>query len=271
MILRTSRVYGDNAHGRRVPTCYATRVKDAWGLAIVAAVVGCGAAAPATDGITMFVKSPPDALELGVRVSRHSCAVTDPQGVTDWELHVPTGRAVRLVLANTDTIDALDVAVGTRRVNVPRQTFTYIAFQIDRAGSYIWQCPTASSNRPLVAQSPAQYAAYQATRVDPLLITREDKIALGRKLYGKKGCNNCHTLDGTPRVGPSWKGIWGKNATLSDGSVRMVDESYVRESIFKPVAFARPGYPQGVMPTFEGQLKPHELDALVTLISSLAD
>jgi cytochrome c oxidase subunit 2 len=247
-------------------------------MVVVAVVAGCsGAPEPApTDGLTMLVKNPTDALELDVRVHRWSCTVTDPQGVTDTELHVPTGRAVRLVIANTDTVDELDVALGTRQLNVPRQTFSYIAFQIDQAGSYVWQCPvqrppksTASANRPLVAQLPEQYAAYQAAR-DPLPKTRDDKIALGRKLYEKKGCVACHTVDGTPRVGPSWKGIWGKNATLSDGSVRMVDESYVRESILTPQAFARPGYPPA-MPSFEGQLKSHEIDALITLISSLAD
>lgn len=225
----------------------------------------------------MLATNPSDALELNVRVHRWSCTVTDPQGVTDSELHVPTGRAVRLVIANTDTVDELDVAVGTHQVHVPRQTFSIIGFRIDQVGSYVWQCPvqkppksTASSNRPIVAQLPEQYAAYQTSRAEPLPKTRDDKIALGRKLYEKKGCVACHTVDGTPRVGPSWKGIWGKNATLSDASVRMVDETYVRESILTPQAFARPGYPPA-MPSFEGQLKSHEIDALITLISSLAD
>ena len=225
----------------------------------------------------MLEQVPPDALELHVNVHRWSCSVTDPQGVVDSELHVPTGRAVRLVIANTDTVDELDVAVGTRRVHVPRGAIPYIGFRIDHVGSYVWQCPvqtppntTASAKLPIFVQLPDSYIAYQAMRTDRIPKTRDDKIALGRKLYERKACVACHTLDGTPRIGPSWKGIWGKNATLSDGSVRMVDETYVRESILTPSAFARPGYPSS-MPSFEAQLEPHELDALIALISSLAD
>ena len=100
--------------------------------------------------------------------------------------------------------------------------------------------------------------------------TRDEKIALGKQLYEQKGCVQCHTLDGTARIGPSWKGIWGKTAALTDHSTRMVDETYVRESILFPQDFARPGYP-AVMPSFERQLKGFEIDALTVLIASLAD
>lgn len=246
---------------------------------VALAVTGCWGGST-SDGITMLHQNKLGMLELHVAVHRWSCSVTDPQGVTDSELHVPIGRAVRLVIENTDSAEdvELDVAIGTSgRAHVVRGVEPQIAFQIERAGSYSWQCPvqtppnsSGSSARPIIVHALDEYAAYQTSRAEPLPKTRDDKIAFGRKLYEKKGCVACHTVDGTPRIGPSWKGIWGKNATLSDGSVRMVDESYVRESILTPQAFARPGYPPA-MPSFEGQLESHEIDALITLISSLAD
>jgi cytochrome c oxidase subunit 2 len=212
-------------------------------------------------------------LELQVEVHRAACRVTDPQGVTDSELHVPIGRAIRLVFESTEPDESveLDVAVGTAgHAHVARGVVPQIAFQIDRPGSYTWQCPVPTPARPIIAQSAREYATYQASRTEPPPATHEEKVWLGKALYEKKGCMQCHTLDGTARVGPSWKGIWGKNATLSDGSVRMVDAAYVRESMMQPQAFARSGYPPS-MPSFEGQLKSDEIDALITLISSLAD
>jgi len=221
-------------------------------------------------------------LELQVAVHRWSCTVTDPDGVTDSELHVPSGQAVRLVFENVDAADdvGLDVAVGTSgHAHVIRGVEPQIMFMIDRASSYsyTWQCPVqtppnsrASSVRPIIVQSREEYAAYQASRAVPRPKTRDEKIALGMKLYEQEACVACHTLDGTPRIGPSWKGIWGKTATLTDRSTRIVDQTYVRESIMFPQDFARPGYPAS-MPSFERQLREYEIDALITLIASLAD
>jgi cytochrome c oxidase subunit 2 len=94
-------------------------------------------------------------------------------------------------------------------------------------------------------------------------------IELGKMLYEKKGCNACHTVDGTPRVGPSWKQPdWGKMIQMNDGSMVKMDESYVRESMMSPQAKSRPGYPPS-MPSFEGQLKPKEIEGLIQYIKSL--
>jgi cytochrome c oxidase subunit 2 len=94
------------------------------------------------------------------------------------------------------------------------------------------------------------------------------EVALGRKLYNDKSCNACHTVDGTPRVGPTWASIWGTRVQGQDGSTRTVDDAFVRESIVTPQAFVAAGF-KPVMPSFEGQLKPRELDSLVAYIRSL--
>lgn len=51
----------------------------------------------------------------------------------------------------------------------------------------------------------------------------------GRKVADDKGCLACHSTDGTVGVGPSFKGIWGKEVELTDGRVREVDEAFVRD------------------------------------------
>lgn len=94
-------------------------------------------------------------------------------------------------------------------------------------------------------------------------------IELGKTLYLDKGCVQCHTVDGTPRVGPSWKQPdWGKAIQLASGESVTMDERYVRESILSPQAKARPGYPP-TMPTFKGQLHDNEVTGLIAYIKSL--
>ena len=95
---------------------------------------------------------------------------------------------------------------------------------------------------------------------------------LGSRLYEKKGCVACHTIDGSTKVGPTWASKdWGKAIPLAGGGTIKMDENYLRESILAPAAKARPGFPVGQMPSFEGQLKDKELLGLIVYIKSLKE
>jgi cytochrome c oxidase subunit 2 len=89
----------------------------------------------------------------------------------------------------------------------------------------------------------------------------------GSRLYAGKGCLACHTTNGTPGIGPSWKGIWGKDESTNVGTVK-VDENYIRESILDPQAKIVTGFGP-VMPTFRGQVSDLELDEIMQYIKSL--
>ena len=70
-------------------------------------------------------------------------------------------------------------------------------------------------------------------------------MALGKTVYIKKGCTACHTVDGSPRVGPSWKQPdWGKTIELaSGGSVTMEVRTVVEVTTVRKATtlqYARP-------------------------------
>ena len=93
----------------------------------------------------------------------------------------------------------------------------------------------------------------------------------GRTLYQQRGCVGCHTVDGTPRVGPSWKGLYGREVELVDGSRVRADEEYLKESILEPSAKTVAGFQPGLMETV---IKPNsfteeEVAALVAYIKGL--
>src|SRR5690606_3075837 len=78
----------------------------------------------------------------------------------------------------------------------------------------------------------------------------ESMAAFGQRIFSRRGCNACHSIDGSKSTGPTWKGLWGNQETLADGSSVTVDDDYIRESIFEPNAKIVSGY-QGVgMPSF---------------------
>lgn len=69
----------------------------------------------------------------------------------------------------------------------------------------------------------------------------------GAGLYKSKGCNACHSLDGTKVVGPTFKGLWGSTEQTDKGPVT-VDEAYVTESILNPTAKITSGFPPAMPP-----------------------
>ena len=91
---------------------------------------------------------------------------------------------------------------------------------------------------------------------------------IGARLYQTKGCVQCHTIDGSPKIGPSFKGSWGSEIVLAGGLTLRFDEAYVRESLMRPQAKARAGFPP-VMQSYDGLLKQHEVEALIDFLRSL--
>ena len=57
--------------------------------------------------------------------------------------------------------------------------------------------------------------------------------AQGEQLFRRYGCSGCHEPGGTVRA-PRLEGVFGSPVPLSDGSVVVADERYVRDSILDP-------------------------------------
>ncbi|MGH8106731.1 MAG: c-type cytochrome, partial [Arenimonas sp.] len=95
-----------------------------------------------------------------------------------------------------------------------------------------------------------------------------DETANGRKIAEQQGCLGCHSIDGSPSTGPTWKGLFGKQEKLTDGSSVLVDEAFLRQSILEPNATVIAGF-SPMMPSYE--LSPEQVDALVAYAKSLSE
>jgi mono/diheme cytochrome c family protein len=73
--------------------------------------------------------------------------------------------------------------------------------------------------------------------------------AAGKALFSAQGCNSCHTFKpagATGKVGPDLDKLADDAKKANRGS----PEQYATESIKDPSAYVVPGFPKGVMPTF---------------------
>jgi cytochrome c oxidase subunit 2 len=96
-------------------------------------------------------------------------------------------------------------------------------------------------------------------------------VRLGEQLSRDKGCNACHTVDGTRLVGPTYKGLFGRTETVvTDGAARqiVVDEDYVRRSILDPNVDIVESY-QPLMPSQQGLVTDEEIEALIEYLRTL--
>lgn len=88
----------------------------------------------------------------------------------------------------------------------------------------------------------------------------------GQELSTGLGCVACHTVDGSPGVGPSWQGMWGRSETLTNGNTIVVDEAYFRESLIEPPRKMVAGYPNVMLRYF---LEEEEIIALMEFAKQL--
>jgi cytochrome c oxidase subunit 2 len=234
------------------------------------------------------VVTPPNAaVEIDVLAWRWNWQFTHQNGVTDSDLHVPAGVPVRLVMTSKDVIHSFYAPAMRVKQDVLPRRFTYAWFEPTKPGTYRLTCAeycgTSHAQMACLATDDTGHCTRRAVVVVHKDLAEykkylDDKLAdqmnlppieLGKMLYEKKGCNQCHTVDGSPRVGPSWKQPdWGKMITMDGGAQVKMDENYVRESILVPAAKARPGFQKGAMPTFD-TLKDTEIAGLIAYIKSL--
>jgi len=83
-------------------------------------------------------------------------------------------------------------------------------------------------------------------------------------------CLACHTIDGSQAVGPTWKGLYGSEVELEDGSTVVADAAYLMESIKDPNAKIVKGFPAGAMPPYGSILSDENIADLVAYIETLA-
>lgn len=105
-------------------------------------------------------------------------------------------------------------------------------------------------SRKAVAAAREAEAAEQRLAAQLAAAGAEEREAVmrGAKLAQEKGCLGCHSLDGSRVVGPTWKGMLGRTARLTDGRTIVTDEEYIVRSIRQPALEQQEGYPAGIMP-----------------------
>lgn len=216
--------------------------------------------------------APANAYEILVDGQKWSWSFTYPNGYVDSNLHVPVNRPVRLVMTSADVIHSLYVPAFRIKQDVVPGRYSKAWFEATAPGEYdlfcAEYCGTSHSGMValVVVHPPGEFETWLDNASN--FLETMSPVDAGRKLFQVRGCLQCHSVDGSAKVGPSLLGVYGRSEAMADGSTVAADENYLRESILEPMAKVVAGY-EPVMPTYQGRLKDAEITAVIEYLKTL--
>lgn len=98
----------------------------------------------------------------------------------------------------------------------------------------------------------------------------EAAAARGQALSESTGCLACHSVDGTPGSGPTWRGLAGSSRPLASGETVIADDAYLFSSIVDPANQLVEGYEAIMPPDYGDVLTETEVEDMVEYIKSLS-
>jgi cytochrome c oxidase subunit 2 len=185
------------------------------------------------------------------------------------ELHVPTGRKIKLIMTSEDTIHDFFIPAFRIKADVLPGKYTTQWFEATKPGTYHLFCAEyCGMNHSGMIGS---VIVMQPTDFDNWLsgnASQQSPAVAGQQLFQSLGCVSCHGANGEGGRGPGLVGLFGSKVFLTNGQTLTADESYIRESIENPSARVVAGF-SPIMPTFQGQVTPEQLIQIMSYIKSL--
>lgn len=215
---------------------------------------------------------PAEPYTIKVTAKKWSWDFEYPNGLHLPDLHVPAGQPVELQMTSVDVLHSLWVPAFRVKQDVVPRRYSYIYFTATRPGTYRLYCTEYCGREHSLMKvkahvhEPSVYDRYLSET--KAAMQNMDPKDLGKLVWESKGCAACHTVDGSAKVGPTWKGAWGTTVNLAGGGSRPYDADYVKTAILEPQKELHSGYPSS-MPTYAGQLTEAEINGVVAYIESL--
>src|SRR3954447_5108095 len=179
------------------------------------------------------------------------------------DLNVEPGSTVDIYLSSADVTHGMQIVGTNVNLMAVPGAVNYARVKFDKAGEYLVVC-----NEYCGIQHHNMAGRIHVTDRPqlPPPVPVPPVPSSGKDLLDKYGCTACHSLDGTPGPGPTFKGLYGSQRKLADGKSVTATDDYLKESIEKPDAKIVKGF-DPVMPSMT--IPPADLHAIVEYLESI--
>ncbi len=240
-------------------------------------------------------QAPSDAYEIRVIGKQWLWTFQYENGrTTVGEVFVPVNKPIKLIMTSEDVLHGFFIPNFRIKQDVVPGMYTSIWFTATVPGKHqvfcTEYCGTSHSGMlaKVVVLDEDQWNAWNRNKklgVIPIAgqelsesdrvqnsdegrLTQVSLVDQGKAVYQNKGCVACHSVDGSTKVGPTHKGLFGSQVEMADGRTLIADENYIRNHIENPQKNTVKGF-NPVMPTFKGLITEVEMNALIAYIKSL--
>lgn len=185
---------------------------------------------------------------------------------------VPLNKAVKLNLRSTDVIHSLYIPAFRIKEDVVPGKKNYMWFIPEQLGEYEILCSVYCGLRHSYMESKVKVipeAEYLAWLKSLPVKSAEPE---GLTILKKNACTGCHSIDGSKLVSTSFKGLYGKTEkVVTNGAERsvVVNDDYIRTSIYEPDKDILVGYPKGLMKSYKGFVSEDEIRKIIDYFKSI--
>ena len=202
-------------------------------------------------GMQGFLKMrnvPENAMEIKVDAGMWWWKFTYPNGLeqnTAQGLTVPADTPIYLPLHSADVIHSFYIPAFRVKMDVVPKAAgaedNYTWFEASQLGSFDLFCAEycGINHAQMISKVHVLTKPDYAIWMEAQMAEQQKLIAQnpGKALLMSKGCMACHSSDGSKLIGPSFKGLFGKQEiVVTNGEEReiVVDEAYLKQSIMEP-------------------------------------
>lgn len=250
-----------------------SRLEVAWtivplGLVLFLAFMGA-------QDLALVLQEDPTAMQVNVTAFQWGWQYEYPDyGIQTNTLNLPVNRQVRLVMTSRDVIHSFwvpefrvkqDILPGKNLVKEVRIT-------PNKLGAYKVRCAEMCGGAHALMEGPVNVLAQ--TDFDAWVDEQTNAADMppeqrGQRLATTQGCLTCHSVDGSRIVGPTWKGLYGSDIPLGDGSTVKADDVYMHTAIVDPNAQVHAGYPPNVMVSYKDTLSEEQIADIIAFIKTI--
>ncbi len=212
---------------------------------------------------------PREVMTIGVTARQWSWLFSYENGKQSSTLNVPMGKPVKMLITSADVLHSFYIPAFRIKEDCVPKMETYMWFTAEEEGSYDIFCTEycglghSGMLSKVIVMPEKEFAAWYGGA------TPVSEKRGGQRLLEEKGCLGCHTIDGTKKIGPTFKGLYGSRVTvITNGAERVItaDEEYIKRSITEPGADIVKGYPN-MMPKLP--MTKEEIEAIVEYLETL--
>ena len=223
-------------------------------------------------GFIPQTRIPANAIPIKVTGRMWTWSFTYEGGKESPVLVVPLNKAVRLNLFSQDVIHSLYIPAFRIKTDVVPGKDNAMWFIAQQEGEYVILCTAYCGLRHSYMESKVKVVKEEEYYSWLKSLSSASSEPAGLAIIKKNACVGCHSLDGSKLVSASFKGLFGKTEKVKTGDKErevVVDEEYIKTSIFDPDKDVVVGFPKGVMKTYKGVVSDDDVKSIIEYLKTL--